>query len=129
VDVLVGIDGSRESEASAAAVAEILGPRLGRFTLATALELEAATSGRTWQSEDQARAALAEVSARLPHLHPRSVLLSGAPADALTRLAVEEGYDLLAVGSRGRGASTMLLGSVATRLARGHGVPVLIARP
>jgi len=54
--------------------------------------------------------------------------VSGSPADALGRLAEEGGYDLLAIGARGRGASKALLGSVATRLARGTGVPVFIAR-
>jgi nucleotide-binding universal stress UspA family protein len=128
VDVVVGIDGSPGSEAAASAVAELFGPRLGRLTLATVLDFEAATSTRTWQSEDQARAALADLSARVADIEPGSVLLSGSPADALGRLCAEEGYDLVAVGARGRGASKLLLGSVATRLAKGSGVPVLIVR-
>lgn len=128
VDVLVGIDGSPGSEAALRAVTELLGPRLRRLTLATALDVEAATSTRTWQSEERARATLADLSARLADVSPDSILVSGAPADALGRLAEEGGYDLLAIGARGRGASKALLGSVATRLARGTGVPVFIAR-
>jgi nucleotide-binding universal stress UspA family protein len=40
--------------------------------------------------------------------------------------AVEGGYDLLAVGRRGHGASKRLIGSTASRLAHGADVPVLI---
>jgi hypothetical protein len=38
-------------------------------------------------------------------------------------------WALLAVGSRGRGVSKLLLGSVAAQLARGSTVPVLIVTP
>jgi nucleotide-binding universal stress UspA family protein len=53
-------------------------------------------------------------------------LLSGRPAEALRKFAVEEGHGLIVVGRRGRGASHVLLGSVASKLAHGGDVPVLI---
>jgi nucleotide-binding universal stress UspA family protein len=53
------------------------------------------------------------------------VLRSGQPAAELKRIAADDGYGLLVVGTRGRG-SPALLGSVATKLAAGSSVPVLI---
>ena len=57
----------------------------------------------------------------------RLVLLAGRPAEALQRLAIEGGYDLLVVGARGAGLSRVLLGSTATTLAAHAKVPVLLA--
>ena len=57
---------------------------------------------------------------------PDCVLLTGEPSQALREHAGKEGFDLIVVGSRGRGASRALLGSVATRLAGSGSVPVLI---
>jgi nucleotide-binding universal stress UspA family protein len=53
--------------------------------------------------------------------------LAGRPAEALQRLAVESGHDLLVVGTRGAGLSKLLLGSTATALAAHAKVPVLLA--
>ncbi len=55
------------------------------------------------------------------------VLCAGRPAGTLHRLAVEGGYGLLVVGTRGAGLSKALLGSVATTLAGGSKMPVLLA--
>ena len=38
-------------------------------------------------------------------LAPEAIVLSGRPAEALSKQAVEEGYELTAVGRGGRGAS------------------------
>jgi nucleotide-binding universal stress UspA family protein len=54
------------------------------------------------------------------------VLRSGQPAAILDRIAAEDGYALLVVGARGTGLSSVLLGSVATRLAARASVPVLV---
>jgi hypothetical protein len=51
------------------------------------------------------------------------VLRSGQPAPVLDQMAVEDGYGLVVVGARGAGLSTVLLGSVATRLAAQASVP------
>jgi nucleotide-binding universal stress UspA family protein len=54
------------------------------------------------------------------------VLRSGQPAAVLQQMAVEDGYGLMVVGARGAGLSTVLLGSVANRLAAQASVPVLV---
>ena len=107
---------------------ETLGSRFGRLALATAVDFEASAATRPWEREEQARAALIELCVRVPDLRPDGFLLSGPSADTLDRLAVEGGYHLLAVGARGRHASRLLLGSVATHLARRASIAVLIAR-
>jgi Universal stress protein family len=53
-------------------------------------------------------------------------LMSGPPARTLDTIAAEDGYGLLVVGARGAGMSSVLLGSVATKLAARASVPVLI---
>jgi nucleotide-binding universal stress UspA family protein len=138
VDVLVGLDGSGEATAALAAALELLGPRLGRLTLVTVLELDASVEHDRAQA--QARAGL-ERRGRLVQLRlatgqhgpddgrrvPQLVLAAGHPAQVLSRLAAEGGYDLLVVGSRGAGPSKVLLGSTATSLAAHAKVPVLVA--
>ena len=56
-----------------------------------------------------------------------TVLLRGQPAAALQEYARAASYQLLAVGTRGEGRSLAVLGSVASSLARGTDIPVLLA--
>jgi nucleotide-binding universal stress UspA family protein len=56
-----------------------------------------------------------------------TVVLGGSPSEAIADEASLQGYDMVAVGSRGRGAVTrVLLGSVADRLAHICKTPVLV---
>jgi nucleotide-binding universal stress UspA family protein len=139
VDVLVGVDGSPEAAAALATVLDLLGPRLGRLALATVTDLDASVEHDRQQAqacaelERQAETVRAWLSTqpsgadgdgpRIPEL----LLLAGRPAEALQRLAVKSGYDLLVVGTRGTGLSKVLLGSTATALAAHAKVPVLLA--
>jgi nucleotide-binding universal stress UspA family protein len=139
VDVLVGLDGSPEAAAALLTVLDLLGPQLGRLTLATVIDLDA--SAEHDRAKDQARAELLrradQIRMRLwspsqdPDEHGRPVpdliLLPGQPAEALQRLAAEGAYDLVVVGGRGSGLSKVLLGSTATTLAAQAKVPVLLA--
>jgi nucleotide-binding universal stress UspA family protein len=138
VDVLVGIDGSPESAAATTAALELLGDRVGRLTLVAVTEVDDSTAGhqerarlreelerqaevvRAWQQEQ--RRTVKAVRPVIPELQ----LLSGPPARTLDTIAAEDGYGLLVVGARGAGLSSVLLGSVATRLAARASVPVLI---
>jgi nucleotide-binding universal stress UspA family protein len=53
----------------------------------------------------------------------------GSPADAISQAVVDYGADLLVVGTHGRTPlQRLLLGSVADRLIRTAGCPVLVAR-
>lgn len=127
VDVLVGLDGSRESEDALAAAVALLDGRIGRLTLATVLDFDAATTGLPREVVDAARSRL-EVhgggTATVPA--PGMVLLAGRAAEALPAYAKREHFHLIVVGARGTGGSKAVLGSVAQALARGAGTPVLL---
>jgi nucleotide-binding universal stress UspA family protein len=125
VDVLVGIDGSPEAENALRSLIEILGPRLGRLTLAAVVDYDIAVGSRLSDERGRAKDDLVR-TANATGLGPETVLLSGRPADVLRKYAVEDGYKVIVVGRRGHGASRVLLGSVASELARGDDVPVLI---
>jgi nucleotide-binding universal stress UspA family protein len=138
VDVLVGIDGSRESAAATTAALGLLGGRVGRLTLVAVTEIDDSVAGRQEQArlreELERQAEAVRVWLREHHLPvqaerlviPELVLRSGQPAAILDRIAAEDGYGLLVVGARGAGLSSVLLGSVATRLAARASVPVLV---
>jgi nucleotide-binding universal stress UspA family protein len=123
INVLVGIDGSPEAEAAAAAVPALLGSRMGRLTLATVLHHDTPV----WSEQRREASAAIELAAlHTPGVEVDTVFLRGRPDEELERHARAGGYQLLAVGGRGTAMSTALLGSVATRLARSSGIPVLI---
>lgn len=121
VDVLVGHDGSPEAAAVVEAAVELLGPRLGRLTLATVVPFDVGA-----RSESLAAAALRRV-ADMPQTPSAELeILHGRPAEALQRRAIEGHYDLLTIGIRGDGVAKAMLGRTATELARGSKVPVLM---
>ena len=126
VDVLVGIDGSPQSLAALHAVTRVIGPRLSRLTLAAVMEHGYRTTPAGMEDEKRARAHLAAAASSVGIVTAQTVLLQGQPADALSDYADLEGYAMMAIGSRGRGASKALLGSVASRLAQRSPTPVLI---
>lgn len=130
VDVLVGVDGSAESRQALRSVVELLGPVLGRLTLAAVLDFEAGGSGQRSDERQLAETNLAEATSDAAAVWrggtPSQVLLSGRPADGLIRHATEHGYSLIAIGCRGHGRAKAAFGSVASQLPRSTDVPVYI---
>lgn len=127
--VLVGVDGSPESEDAVDRVRTLFDERIGRLTLARVVDFESASEGAAPEARhvrEQAEHDLAIRAALLAPLEPDTVLLVGEPASALAEEAQRGGYDVLVVGRRGRGLSKALLGSTASRLVREAPVPVLI---
>jgi nucleotide-binding universal stress UspA family protein len=125
VDVLVGVDGSPESEKALRTAVEILGPRIGRLTLAGVTEFD---YGNPQVEADTKRAleTLQGMAASASVAHVGITILAGKPSEALRDYALRDGYQLLLVGRRGRGASKAILGSTAAQLASAP-IPVLIA--
>jgi nucleotide-binding universal stress UspA family protein len=138
VDVLIGIDGSRDSAAAATAALDLLGDRVGRLALVAVTAIDDSVAGREEQArlqaelERQAQALQIAQRGRAQSgraeqtVTPALVMRSGQPAAVLDQMAVEDGYGLVVVGARGAGLTTVLLGSVATRLAARASVPVLV---
>jgi nucleotide-binding universal stress UspA family protein len=59
----------------------------------------------------------------------KTLNLLGAPAEVIADTAMDDGYDIVFVGNKGRGAvSRVLLGSVADRLVHICKRPVMVVR-
>jgi nucleotide-binding universal stress UspA family protein len=91
---------------------------LGRVVLAVVTPYDA-------ELDDAARS-LQEAAGAIEPIEPTVVELRGEPVAALRSYATDVGLDLMVIGARGRGRSSSPLGSVATRLASGSPVPVLM---
>jgi nucleotide-binding universal stress UspA family protein len=134
-NILVAVDGSKESKLALADAIELAHdsnarltivhvaappPSMARTTAAGAFavsELEAS-------HEPLLRAAVEKVPQDLPVTR---LLLHGAPAHAIVGAAKEYGIDLIVVGSHGRGrVSSALLGSVSQAVVHDSPVPVLV---
>jgi nucleotide-binding universal stress UspA family protein len=124
VDVLVGIDGSENAMRALRTVIELVGSNLGRLTLASVVTFDEG-SVQARLDEERAIGSLDAAVASVGRPGPGLVVLNGQPADALVHHAITEGYELLAIGRRGRGASKALLGSTAVRVADRR-IPVLV---
>lgn len=120
VDVLVGMDGSPESRAALEGAVALLGPRLGRLTLATVIPYDTGVATqRTARAEIERQGAAVEAGPELELLH-------GRPGAALLPSAAEGGYDLLVIGTRGAGAAKAFLGSTAVAVSESAKMPVLL---
>lgn len=97
VDVLVGLDGAADSVALARAAVQLLGPRIGRLTLARAVEFESAERNDWFDAKGEAALELELTSVLLPGYVPSTVLLPGDPRKALVAHASAEGYDVIVV--------------------------------
>lgn len=121
IDVLVGVDGSPEADGGIPSVRRLLGSELGSITVAQVIPVDATVEARLRAEQD-----LARVADEHSTLGVSTVLLRGEPAAALRDYAADLQCELIVVGARGRGRSASLLGSVATALAGGGTLPVLL---
>ncbi|HEX2701107.1 MAG TPA: universal stress protein [Acidimicrobiales bacterium] len=118
----MGYDRSPESVAALHAVTGILGDRLGRLTVATV-----APFGDVRESERKHEELLRHLVTDVPGYHLRLEILHGHPATALRERAASGSYGLLALGTRGRGLATAIVGSTADSLASESTTPVLLS--
>lgn len=124
--ILAALDGSRTSESILAHVEPLMRTFEAEVTLAMVLSRDKAS----W--EGYALSCLEPLAERLRARGGRAgvAVLAGTPALAIAKFADEEGYDLLAVGSRGKsGLRRLILGSVAEEILRRATVPVMAAHP
>ncbi|MFV2086967.1 universal stress protein [Micromonospora sp. LOL_021] len=134
--VLVGLDGSADSEHALRTAHRVLAGRVGELILTTVVDVAAVERGdRTAEEVDQldrARDLLTDRAARLrradgPPLPSSIEIVTGRPARALLDVAQARDVDMIVVGRRGRGLSNRLLGSVADQVVRDATRPVLLA--
>jgi nucleotide-binding universal stress UspA family protein len=126
VDIVVGIDGSPESEGALQTVVRLFSTRIGRLTLVYVEDFDSAGSRTPLDVEKRSAVSLEKIASSAEVYKPAAVIITGRAADALMRYGVEEGYGVIAIGRRGRGATKRLLGSTAIRLSQGADLPVLI---
>jgi nucleotide-binding universal stress UspA family protein len=130
VTVLVGVDGSAESDQAVRDAARPFGPAHARIVLATVADPDVAEFGDDARRQEW-HDLLAERADWLCPQGPAPVLevLCGQPDVVLLEAAGAEAADALVIGRRGRGLSHRLLGSVAQSLTRRATIPVLLAGP
>ncbi|MDG9702830.1 universal stress protein [Streptomyces sp. DH37] len=124
--VLVGVDGSAESEAALGLAVVLFGPYTETLVAAQVVDYDAAEldeRGRIAEAGSRLGAVAEEYGGRVTACE----ILAGPPAAALARFAGENGIDVVVVGRHGRGLSKRLLGDVAREMIRDGSVPVLVA--
>jgi len=140
IRILVGIDFSRESIAALRAARALAKKTGGRVTIAhvrPSSDLRAAVMedrGDLLRGKRDLSATLEDHYARRlarkcrPASGERILVLRGNPGEALCRTA-SRGYDLLAVGTRGRGGvAAFLLGSTVQEILVKSRIPVMVVR-
>ena len=128
--LLIGVDGSPESEEAVRAAVRLVAPVAGRVVLATVVSPDAVDGGQDDELAS-ARDLLSRHRDGLPEgIAPvQTQIMTGQPAAALLELADTEDADLIVVGRRGKGLSRAVLGSAASRLSASARCPVLLAPP
>lgn len=134
-NILVAVDGSKESKLALADAIDLALESNARLTL-----IHVSTPGPGVLRTTPAGAA---VAAELPACHEKilreavasvpkdlpvtTLLRDGSPAHEIVRAAREQQHDLIVIGSRGRGRATAaLLGSVSHEVLHESPVPVLV---
>jgi len=127
--VLVGLDGSVESERGLATALRLFGRHCGTLVLAEVVHFEAAeaTSSTDVDAAERHLSGLASGVEIAGAVHTE--VLAGAPGPTLRGFAEQQDMDLLVVGRRGQGLSTRLLGSVSADIIQHSSVPVLVIEP
>jgi nucleotide-binding universal stress UspA family protein len=80
--------------------------------------------------KDEGKRAVDEVKQRAPDLNIKTFVITGRPAQEITKFASENKVDLIVVGTHGMGCvERVLIGSVADKVIRTADLPVLIVKP
>jgi nucleotide-binding universal stress UspA family protein len=148
--ILVPIDGSElagEALTSAIQLAKAVGADLALFRVVPTIPLIAAydmtvplgyqpmvvDQEATERLRVQVKSELGALADRLYDAHGLAVtfdaVASAQVADAIVQFAHAHDIDCIAMTTHGRGTSRLVLGSVADKVLRGSGLPVLLRRP
>jgi len=125
MNVVVGLDGSPESEHALAVAQRVVGARPSCLVLCEVVDYDAESEPSGAKVAEASRR-LDQVAASLPDHDVTVEVVAGRPAQALAEVAEAHDAGLLVVGTRGRGVSRRLLGSVAEGLLDASRRPVLV---
>jgi nucleotide-binding universal stress UspA family protein len=138
-DILVPVDGSAPSDAAVKLAAKVAADEHAKVTFAHVVEIGKLAAMAAPSSLDPAFAldaarsageellARAKASAASAHLKVTTILLEGDTVEALLDFTRSQTFDLIIVGSHGRGGiSRAILGSVAEGILRRASIPVLV---
>jgi len=136
-NILVAVDGSPHSDRALTHAIDLAQTEQGRLTLMTAIaELPTTTyltagavvANLIEGARAEGEAILRRAVARVPHDVPVTTVLTAQPIRIAMMRQIKDGhYDLVVMGSRGRGAvRSTLLGSVSHYILHHSSVPVLI---
>jgi len=133
--ILVAIDGSEAAMHAVRTASSLARGLNGALTLAhvvppTFVPPEVPFGVQPWTDEAiKAGEMLLEAAAKEAGMACERMNLTGSPAERLADLAETGAFDLVVVGSKGRGAvSRMLIGSVTDRLVHICKRPILVVR-
>jgi nucleotide-binding universal stress UspA family protein len=135
-NILVAIDGSGPAMHAARLAVQLAGNTGGTVTLAYVVpqviipaEVPFAAGAIAEEAVKAGELLLEQAAKELGQPGLRRVCLTGPAAERLTDLSETEGFDLIVVGSKGRGAvSRVLVGSTTDRLVHISKKPVLVVR-
>lgn len=98
VDVLIGLRGSADCVSDALPVIDLLEPRIGRVTIAAAVDYESAGSN-DWSDAKSAAAVELDLASILASqcCRPETVIVPGPPDYAFVRYAQQNGHHLLLI--------------------------------
>ena len=134
--ILVAVDGGEHGQEAARVAARLARTTGGRLTLLHVYEAPSAALGEPNYSRALSEAlgeskriveAARQTVLATGGLEPETEWLGGAPGEVIVLAARDGGYDLVVVGSRGRGRlEAALLGSVSQHVVVQAGCPVLV---
>jgi nucleotide-binding universal stress UspA family protein len=129
LDVLAFCDGTDDAAAALEVALTVVGDRATSVTLAAVVDLDATTTVRGHETQREAQDRLDDVARRITRrtIAPvGTVVLFGAPQDALQHYAMSHGFELIVAGSDTFGRSRLGKVRVSRAGGTGHTVPVLI---
>jgi nucleotide-binding universal stress UspA family protein len=124
--IVIGTDGSEQSLTAVEAAVE-LARETGAVLRCVSVDDSIAEAGFDPAKEHATAAEAACAFAQARGVHAKPVVRAGGAAEQLMAVADQYEADMIVVGSRGRGVvATALMGSVALRLVRHAGRPVMV---
>lgn len=126
VDVLVELDGTQGSIASAGIVLAAIGPAIGRVRFTSVIDHELFNSADVFQVDEVRADYLSRAADQLGHPEAELTLISGRRDKALRSHATANHFDIIVVGRTPRFLTDRLRGNTLSQLARHAEVPVII---